>query len=193
MLAGYGEGYDFFTLKGKVERLLAVAGVSGYDVTRVDSDPSYHPGRTALISIDGQPLVKLGEIHPDVTDNYAIGAKVYVAEIDYERLYAVKNTVKLYQPLPKYPAMTRDLAFVCEKATPVLQLEKLISEAVGGTLESIDLFDVYEGIQIGANKKSVAFSLVLRAADRTLTDEEADAAVKRAIERLRAIGAELRG
>lgn len=193
MLASYGGDADYFRMKGCVERVLSVAGIDEFDVVRVSDDPSYHPGRTAAITADGKTLVKLGEIHPDVAENYTIGTKVYVAEIDYELLYRLKNTVKLYKSLPKYPAMTRDLAFVCNKSTPVLTLEKLIGQAIGKTLESIELFDVYEGAQIGAGKKSVAFSLVLRSSDRTLTDEEADAAVKNAIRDLGKIGAELRG
>lgn len=193
LLASYGGDSDYFSLKGCVEQLLSVAGVKDYDVERITNDPSYHPGRTAAFTVDGKELVKIGEIHPDVTKNYAIGTKVYVAEIDYELLYQLKNTVKLYHSLPKYPAMTRDLAFVCDKSMPVLKLKKLISDTIGKTLESIELFDVYEGAQIGLAKKSVAFSLTLRAADRTLTDDEADTAVKHAIAALSAIGAELRG
>lgn len=192
MLACYGPNTDFFFLKGKVERLLANAGVKDYDVVPVTDDPSYHPGRTAVITVEGRQLAKLGEIHPDVAENYSVDARVYVAEIDFDLLYEIKNTVKLYKPLPKYPAMTRDLAFVCDRATPVLQLEKRIAEAVGKVLEKIELFDVYEGAQIGLNKKSVAFSLMLRAADRTLTDDEADAAMQSAINALKELGAELR-
>ena len=184
MLACYGGDCDFFTLKGKVERVLSVAGINDYDVDPVSDDPSYHPGRTAAICVDGKRLVKLGEVHPDVAENYSVDARVYVAEIDYDLLYALKNTVKLYKPLPKYPAMTRDLAFVCEKSMPVSHLEKRIAAAIGKQLEKIELFDVYEGAQIGKDKKSVAFSLMLRAADRTLTDDEADAAMQNAIKAL---------
>lgn len=192
ILASYGENTDFFTLKGKVEALLRVAGVAGYDVDPVCDDLSYHPGRTARFSVNGLPLLKIGEIHPDVAENYSVGTRIYVAEIDYDALYQIKNTVKLYHQLPKYPALTRDLAFVCEKSKAVLHLEKKIASAIGAYLEKIELFDVYEGKQIGPDKKSVAFSLTLRAKDRTLTDDEADAAMKRAVEALSDIGAELR-
>ena len=171
---------------------MEAAGVKGYDVVPLTTAASYHPGRTARIVADGKELAVIGEIHPDVLENYDIGTKVWVAQIDFDLLYAIKNVLRLYTPLPKFPAMTRDLAFVCEKSVPVAQLEKEIANAAGEILESIALFDVYEGIQVGPNKKSVAFSLVFRAPDRTLTDEEADAAVKRAVAALAAQGAVLR-
>ena len=192
ILGEYGEGADFFSLKGSVETLFQKAGVKDYDVAALTDDPSYHPGRTAEITADGKRLAKFGEVHPDVADNYGVGVRVYAAEIDFEVLYAIKNTLRLYTPLPRFPALTRDLAVVCAQETPVITLQKTIAGAVGKNLESIALFDVYEGVQVGLGKKSVAYSLVLRAADRTLTDEEADAAVKKAIKALAAIGAELR-
>ena len=192
VLSAYGEGKSFFTLKGRLEAILEAAGVNKYDVIPLTTAASYHPGRTARIVADGKELAVIGEIHPDVLENYDIGTKVWVAQIDFDLLYAIKNVLRLYTPLPKFPAMTRDLAFVCEKCVPVAQLEKEIAGAAGDILESIALFDVYEGVQVGPNKKSVAFSLVFRAPDRTLTDEEADAAVKRAIAALAAQGAVLR-
>ena len=193
VLAEYGDNKSFFTLKGKVEAILEMSGVKNYDVEAVSTAASYHPGRTAKITANGKELAIIGEIHPDVLENYSIGTKVWAAQIDFDYLYEIKNTLRLYSALPRYPAITRDLAFVCEKEVPVLTLEKLISGAVGKKLEKIELFDVYEGIQVGPNKKSVAFSLTLRAADRTLTDEEADTAVKKAIKALAEIGATLRG
>lgn len=183
---------DYFTLKGKVESILETAGISDYDVEPVRDDPSYHPGRTAEIIVDGKRLAILGEIHPDVLENYSVGTKVYVAQINFDMLYTIKNTLRLYKQLPKYPALTRDLAFVCDKDLPVLKLEKLMKNAAGKNLEHIELFDVYEGANIGADKKSVAFSLRLRAADRTLTDEEADSAVKKVIKALAEVNAVLR-
>jgi len=112
--------------------------------------------------------------------------KAYAAEVDVAALMELGNRQKVYHPLPKFPASTRDIAVVCARETPVLTLERAIGEAVGAILEEINLFDVYEG------KKSAAFSLRLRAADRTLTDEEADAAMKRAVKALAKIGATLR-
>jgi len=192
MIAEYGENKSFFTLKGKLEAILEICGVSDYDVEAVSTAASYHPGRTAKITVNEKELAIIGEIHPDVLENYGIGTKVWAAQIDFDYLYEIKNTIRLYKSLPKYPAITRDLAFVCDRSVPVLTLEKLIKNAVGTKLEKIELFDVYEGVQVGPFKKSVAFSLTLRAADRTLTDEEADAAVKKAIKALSDIGATLR-
>lgn len=190
-LGMYG-GCDYFTLKGKVEKILETAGVTDYDVEPVKDNPSYHPGRTAEILIDGKRLAILGEIHPDVLENFSIDTKAYVAEINFNMLYAIKNTVKVYKQLPKYPALTRDLAFVCDRDMPVLKLEKLMKQAAGKNLEHIELFDVYQGGNIAADKKSVAFSIRLRAADRTLTDEEADSATKKIIKALAETGAVLR-
>ena len=188
----YGDGIDFFTLKGKVEALFAAAGVAGYDVEPVTDNPTFHPGRTARFTVENEEVALLGEIHPDVAENYSIGTKVYVASISVDKLFKYQHTKRVYKPNPRFPALTRDLAVVCDRITPVLLLEKLIAKAVGKTLEHISLFDVYQGEQIEKGKKSVAFSLRLRAADKTMTDAEADEAMNKAIKALDAVGAELR-
>ena len=188
----YGDGIDFFTLKGKVEALFAAAGVVGYDVEPVTDNPTFHPGRTARFTVENEEVALLGEIHPDVAKNYSIGTKVYVASISVDKLFKYQHTKRVYKPSPRFPALTRDLAVVCDRITPVLLLEKLIAKAVGKTLEHISLFDVYQGEQIEKGKKSVAFSLRLRAADKTMTDAEADEAMNKAIKALDAVGAELR-
>lgn len=188
----YGDGIDFFTLKGKAEALFAAAGVAGYDVEPVTDNPTFHPGRTARFTVENEEVALLGEIHPDVAENYSIGTKVYVASISVDKLFKYQHTKRVYKPNPRFPALTRDLAVVCDRITPVLLLEKLIAKAVGKTLEHISLFDVYQGEQIEKGKKSVAFSLRLRAADKTMTDAEADEAMNKAIKALDAVGAELR-
>ena len=188
----YGDGIDFFTLKGKVEALFAAAGIAGYDVEPVTDNPTFHPGRTARFTVENEEVALLGEIHPDVAENYSIGAKVYVASISVDKLFKYQHTKRVYKPSPRFPALTRDLAVVCDRITPVLLLEKLIAKAVGKTLEHISLFDVYQGEQIEKGKKSVAFSLRLRAADKTMTDAEADEAMNKAIKALDVVGAELR-
>ena len=188
----YGDGIDFFTLKGKVEALFAAAGIAGYDVEPVTDNPTFHPGRTARFTVENEEVALLGEIHPDVAENYSIGTKVYVASISVDKLFKYQHTKRVYKPSPRFPALTRDLAVVCDRITPVLLLEKLIAKAVGKTLEHISLFDVYQGEQIEKGKKSVAFSLRLRAADKTMTDAEADEAMNKAIKALDAVGAELR-
>lgn len=187
----YGD-CDFFTLKGIVEEILANTGLIGFDVEAVKDDPTFHPGRTARLTVDGEEFAVLGEIHPSVLENYGIGEKCYVARIDIETIFNKGRAPKLYKKLPKFPATTRDLAFVCDRDIPVLTLEKAISSAAGKLLENIELFDVYMGSQIEEGKKSVAFSLRLRAEDRTLTDEEADNVVKKSIKALEKLGISLR-
>lgn len=188
----YGLTVNFFTLKGVVEELLYKCGIDEYDIEPVTDNPTFHPGRTAKILVDGEEIGILGEIHPTVQANYAIGARTYVAEIDFNSIEAKGNTKRTYKPLPKFPASNRDLAFVCSRDIPVLMLERLIKNAIGKTLENITLFDVYTGAQIAENMKSVAFNIRMRSPERTLTDEEADAAMKRAIKALAENGIELR-
>ncbi len=188
----YGAEADFFALKGIVEEYLELLGLPDCDVEPLRDDPTFHPGRTAEILVDGRRIAVLGEIHPQVQSNYAIGVKTYVAQLDFDACFELCDLKRTYRQLPKYPALSRDIACVCAKLMPVLKLKRVIKEAIGKNLESIKLFDVYEGAQIPAGMKSVAFSLRLRAADRTLTDEEADAAMKRALKALEAIGVSLR-
>ena len=190
-LGMYGD-CDFFTLKGAVEALLAKAGIRGADVEPVHDCPFLHPGRAAKLIVDGMELGFLGEVHPDVLENYGIGTRAYVAELDFGTFEKVSNLVRVYRHLPRFPASTRDLAFVCARDIPVLRIEREIAGAVGQILESILLFDVYEGSQIAEGMKSVAFNLTLRSPERTLTDDEADAAVKRAIAALEKLGIRLR-
>lgn len=188
----YGNGADFYTIKGIVEKLLYVLNTAEYDVRPVTDNPTFHPGRCAQFIIDGKTVATLGEVHPLVAENYSIGSRVYLAEIDVDTAYEFKLSTRTHKPLPKFPATTRDLAFVCEKEIPVLVLQKAISEAVGKTLEAVKLFDVYEGNQIEDGKKSVAFNIRMRSNERTLTDEEADSAMKRAIKALNKMGINLR-
>ena len=188
----YGAEADYFKLKGIVEQLLDTVGIRDYDVEPVTDHPSFHPGRTAVITVDGQELAILGEVHPNVRANYGMKARGYIALVDMELLDEKADLVRLYKQLPKYPVTTRDLAFAVPKIMPVLVLKKAVQKACGSILESIELFDVYEGEQVGAGRKSVAFNLIFRADDRTLTDEECNAAVNKAIAAAEALGAELR-
>lgn len=188
----YGGNADYFKIKGILENLLETVGIRDYDVVPITDHPSFHPGRTAAIMVDGKQLAILGEVHPNVLNNYAMKTRAYTALVDMELLDEYADLVRLYQQLPKYPVTTRDLAFVVDKITPVLVLEKAISRACGSILESIELFDVYEGDQIAKGKKSVAFNLIFRAEDHTLTDDECNAAVKKAISVTKKLGAELR-
>ncbi len=188
----YGNRADYYTIKGITEKLLEVLNTAEYDIAPISDHPTFHPGRTAQFTINGNVLATIGEIHPEAAENYGIGERVYIAEIDVETAYENRMPQRTHKPLPKFPAVTRDLAFVCDRDIPVLTLEKEIRGAVGKTLENIKLFDVYEGEQIENGKKSVAFNIQMRSADKTLTDEEADAAVKRVVKALSKHGISLR-
>lgn len=193
LIAGmYGSEYDFFSAKGVIEQLLAKCGITGCDVTAVKDDPTFHPGRFAHITKDGKLIAIVGEVHPSVCDNYGIETRAYIAQADVEDLFELRKTDLSYTHLPKFPAVTRDLAFVCDSDVPVLSLEKAVKDAVGAKLESINLFDVYQGTQIENGKKSVAFSLKLRSKEATLTDEECDSAMKKAVKAVSQLGAVLR-
>jgi phenylalanyl-tRNA synthetase beta chain len=152
-----------------------------------------HPGRSAVILKDGTPIGIMGEIHPEVQDIYGIGTKTYVAKLNIPDLMKAAVSEIAYKPLPKFPATTRDLSLICDDEIPVAELEKAIKGAVGKILEKVTLFDVYKGKQIEDGKKSVSYSITMRSHDGTLTDEQADNAVKKALKALSNIGAELRG
>lgn len=193
LIAGmYGGETDFFTIKGIAEALLDKAGVYGWDIEASSEPFGYHPGRCAVLTIGGEELGVLGEIHPECVKNYGISGRVYAMSLDADVMYKNAQLARSYKPLPKYPAITRDLAVICDENIPVLTLEKAISAAAGNYLEALKLFDVYQGKQIEAGKKSVAFSITLRSADSTLTDEQASATVKRIMKALDKVGAVLR-
>lgn len=188
----YGNGADYYTLKGIAEKLLYTLNTVEYDIVPVSDNPTFHPGRTAEFRVGNKVLATLGEVHPEAAENYGISERVYIAEIDVETAYENRMPARTHRPLPKFPAVSRDLAFVCDRDIPVLTLEKEIRQAVGKTLENVKLFDVYEGEQIESGKKSVAFNIQMRSADKTLTDEEADAAMKRVVKALGKMGISLR-
>ena len=189
----YGEQFDYFTLKGIVETLFDVFGIRDYDVEAVCDDPTFHPGRCACITKDGQPLAMIGEAHPLVCKNYELGTRAYLGRIDLAALFALSDADhRIYHAMPRFPASTRDIALLCEDSLPVLTIEKAIRKAVGSILESVELFDHYKGAQIPAGKKSLAFALSMRADDHTLTDAEVSGAMERALAAVTALGAELR-
>ncbi len=186
----YGEGEDFFTLKGLVEEAFAAFGVAP-EYGR-SAEPYLHPGRQAAAVVDGETLAVFGELHPDTAERYGIGTRAYVAEIRLEKLYAVKQPVTYYQPLPRFPAVERDLALLCDEEMPVAEIEKTIRASAGRHLESVKLFDVYQGAQIENGKKSVAYALSFRSAQGTLTDQEIDGALQKIFKNLREKGCILR-
>lgn len=184
-IGAYGEDYDFFKLKGSIEELLEIAGIENIKF-EPDADLShFHSGRCARVKKDELSLGVLGEVHPTVCENFAISARVLCAELDFELIFANKNLRRSYKPLPKYPAIERDLALICDFDTPVGHISDLISDAAGEFLENLELFDVYEGSQIKEGKKSVAFSLRLRSHERTLNDRDADLAMEKIVSHLK--------
>ncbi|WP_028514599.1 phenylalanine--tRNA ligase subunit beta [Ruminococcus flavefaciens] len=196
----YGGDADFYTLKGMVEQLLAELKIDDVEYIRAnDSDVfdekyALHPGRSAVILKDGAPLGIMGEVHPEVQETYEIGVKTYVAKLNIPELMAAAAEKITYQPLPKFPATTRDLSLLVDEDMPVAELEKAIKGAVGKILEKVTLFDVYRSDDMKKNsKKSIAYSISMRSHEGTLTDEQADGAMKRVLKALSAIGAELRG
>lgn len=175
----YGPERDYFTLKGLIETLMEVIPIESFEFKRCTELEFMHPGRTATLVINHKEAGYLGEIHPQIAKNYAIGTSVYVAELDLETLLEAANQTISFKPLPKYPATTRDIAMLVSKETLVGDLEKVIRQRGGKLLESIKLFDIYEGEQIGKEMKSVAYNLTFRAEDRTLTDEDVQKSMKK--------------
>ncbi len=177
-LGAYGDGMDFFALKGAVEAVLKQLRIENVRFLADCENPSYHPGRCAKVFSGDRLLGVLGQIHPHVAGNYGVDAELYAAELRFDALYESKGPQPLYQPLPKFPAVTRDIAVVCDASVTVGELEDAIRKGAKGLLKDAALFDIYTGTGIAPDKKSVAFNLTLRADDRSLTAEEADADVK---------------
>ncbi len=192
-LGSYGR-LSFFQFKGVIEAICRELNVKDVSVVADTENPSYHPGRCAKVYAGETLLGAFGTVHPVVAKKYGFTAEVLSAELIMDALYAAADPAKRYQPLPKFPASTRDIAVLVEDAVPAASMQKAIEKAAGAILESVKLFDVYKGKGIPEGKKSVAYSMSLRAADRTLTDEECDKAMKKAIEALeQGFGAVLRG
>ena len=193
ILGTYGEHADFFTMKGEIEALLTSLNVKPASYTAVKDNPTYHPGRCARVTVEGVEIGLFGQIHPLVAQNYDIDTDVYAAELDFSALLTVLAPEKTYTPLPKYPAVSRDIAVVCDEAITIAELESCIRKAGGKLLRDVRLFDIYRGKGVPDNKKSAAFSLTLRADDRTLTDADSDGTICAVLSKLEStFGAKLR-
>lgn len=191
-LGFYGDG-DFYTMKGVIEEFLESIGMNG----KKEYDPNagkkfLHPGRQANISYGGKVIGYLGEVHPEVLDNYDIGTKAYVAVLDMPEIIPFATFDRKYEGIAKYPAVTRDISMVVPREILVGQIEAVIAQRGGKILESYSLFDIYEGSQIQAGFKSVAYTLTFRAKDRTLEDADVSAAMKKILNGLQGLGIELR-
>ena len=189
----YGPAESFFTLKGAVETILDSIRAEKVTFVAEQTNPSYHPGRCAKVYVNDQEIGVLGQIHPLVAANYGVDTELYCAELKFDALFAARGADPVYAPLPKFPAVTRDIAVLVEAAITVGALENCILSAAKGLLKDVKLFDIYNGANLPEGKKSVAFNLILRADDRSLTAQEADDEVKLVLESLeKDFGATLR-
>ena len=194
-LGAYGEGVDFYVMKGVIEELFEHIGMQEKVHYEPACDRPYlHPGRKADIIYQGQTVGYLGEVHPEVCGNYDFkeGVRVYVAVLDMPAVIPFTGFDRHYEGIAKYPATTRDISMLVPKTVLVGQIEDLLAQRGGKILESYKLFDIYEGSQVQEGYKSVAYSLSFRAKDRTLTDEEVGAAMKKILQGLSGLGIELR-
>ncbi len=181
LLGTYGEGTSFFTLKGQLEAVLQGLRIKKAAYTAVGDNPSFHPGRCAKVTIEGIDVGVIGQVHPLVCQNYGIDVEVYCAEINFDKLFQLQLPDVTYTPLPKYPGVSRDLSLICEENVTVAAVEDVITNAGGKLLRSVKLFDIYRGTGVPEGKKSMAFSLELRADDRTLTDADSESVVSKVL------------
>ena len=188
----YG-GCDFYDLKGIVEVLLAEFGVNKVRFIPESENPTFHPGRCAKVLLKNEPIGVIGQIHPAVCDNYGINGEIYAAQIDFDSLVNAAVPTKQYKPMPKYPAVVRDLAILADDETLASDIESIIKKKSGNLFANLVLFDVYKGKQVPEGKKSMAYKLTLQAEDRTLTDEDISKTVTNVLDALKKdLNAELR-
>ena len=185
VFGSYGEKETFFKLKGELEAVFAGLRMKKVSYTAEKNNPSYHPGRCASISIDGVEIGVMGQVHPLVAKNYGIDSEVYCAELSFTKMLGLRLPEPTFAPLPKYPPVSRDLALICDEALTVAQVEDVISASAGKLLRKIQLFDIYRGVGVPEGKKSMAFSLELRADDRTLTDSDSEKVVSNVLAALK--------
>ena len=189
----YGEEADFFILKGYIENLLDIIDVKNYMIEKEKDNGSYHPGRCAKLKIGIDTIAVLGEAHPEVLDNYGIDTRAYLAEINITKLVKYSRNKKKYVEVPKFPAVERDIAILVNEEIEVGKIEKIIQKRAKKLLESIKLFDIYRNEKLGENKKSVAYSLIFRDKNKSLSDEEINPIMENIIKDLeKELGAELR-
>ena len=184
LLGAYGEGTTFFSMKGELEAILKGLRMPKASYTAVKDNPSFHPGRCAKVTIGGVDVGYMGQVHPLVCKNFDMDMEVYCAEIDFSKMSELVLPEPTYVPLPKYPTVTRDLSVMCDEALTVAEVEAVMTAAAGKLLRGIKLFDIYRGKGVAEGKKSLAFSLELRADDRTLTDADSEGVVTKVLEAL---------
>jgi len=189
----YGDDIDFYTLKGLMENILKISNVNRYDIEKETKNEEYHPGRCANIKVGTDVIATIGEVHPEVLTNYGIEKRAYLIEANVTKIVKYSRENKKYVEIPKYPAVERDIALVVDENIEVGQIEKIIIKKAKKLLENMKLFDIYRNEKIGKNKKSVAYSLIFRDKNRTLSDEEINTTMENIITELeKTLGAELR-
>ena len=192
-MGAYGPEMNFFRIKGWVEELCSSLGIEKLHFAAERENPSYHPGRCAKVWCGETYIGILGQIHPAVAANYGVDAEMYCAELSFDALHSLRGGIPVYKPLPRFPAVTRDIAVVCGAEIPVGDMVDHIMAEGGQYLKGCRIFDVYTGHHIAEGKKSVAFSLTMRADDQTLTDDHAEETVKKVLAALeRKFGASIR-
>ena len=184
---------DYLDLKGVVENVVDSLGIKNTSFKRESENPTYHPGKTSNLYVKRELIGVVGEIHPNVSENYEVDQRCYIAELNLDILYKNAQLNKKYSALPKFPAVTRDIALIVDEEVLVQDIEDVIVKQGGNILESANLFDVYKGKQIAEGKKSIAYAIVYRRDDKTLTDEEVNKVHEKILRSLEhKLGAELR-
>lgn len=189
----YGDDIDFYTVKGLIENVLETSSINRYDIVRETENESYHTGRCANIKVGIDVIATIGEVHPEVLDNYGIEKRAYLAEVNLSKVTKYSKVNKKYVEVPKFPAVERDIAIIVDEKVEVGQIEKIITKKAKKLLEKMKLFDIYRNEKLGENKKSVAYSLIFRDKNRTLSDEEINGVMENIIGELqKTLNAELR-
>ena len=189
----YGDDIDFYTVKGLIENVLETSSINRYDIVRETENESYHTGRCANIKVGIDVIATIGEVHPEVLDNYGIEKRAYLAEVNLSKVTKYSKANKKYVEVPKFPAVERDIAIIVDEKVEVGQIEKIITKKAKKLLEKMQLFDIYRNEKLGDNKKSVAYSLIFRDKNRTLSDEEINGVMETIIGELqKTLNAELR-
>ncbi len=184
VVAMYGNGVDYYSAKGVLEKLFNVFGITYYEIDRETENPIFHPGQAASIMLRRKKCATVGRVHPTVQKNFGIGVPVYLVVLDFDALMENKRMDKTYKHLPKFPAVTRDIALIVDEAVTVRNIEDVIRKTKTNIIESIKLFDVYRSDVLGENKKSIAYSIVFRSMDKTLTDDDVNVVMDDILDRL---------
>ena len=184
LLGSYGPNVNFFTLKGQLEAVFAGLRTRKTSYVADKCNPSYHPGRCAKVFVGGEEVGVIGQVHPAVAKNYGLDVEVYCCEISFAKVQTLLLPEVTYTPLPKYQGTTRDLSILCDEAVTVADVENVIESSAGKLLRSVKLFDIYRGTGVPEGKKSMAFSMELRADDRTLTDADSEGVMSKVLSAL---------